>query len=384
MRCSGEESVLRLKATRGDFNGAFGDLGTFLPYVVGAVSVGGLAVTGVLFGFGIFLMAAGLFFGLPMAVQPMKAVAAALLTSSLTPGEIATTGVMLGVLFLILGLTGGIGWLARMMPQSVTAGLQLGLGLAMAFIGLKLMLDGPWLGFAALAAFLVAARVTVVPLLPLAIVAALIAAVASGHLRSADLLQFSMALPAPVLPRFADLPRVLELAVLPQIPLTLANAIIVTAAVSRTLFPGAAARATERNLAVSTGLGNLLLAPLGALPMCHGAGGVVAQSRFGAASAAAPVILGALLITTAFLYGEAAAQLLTAIPLAAAGALLAIAGIDLAISKRLFDARLDCWPVIGATAAITALVNPAVALAVGIAMEAGRRHFFDQRKKAGR
>lgn len=375
---------MRLKATRGDTNGAFGDMGTFLPYVVGAVSVGGLAATGVLFGFGIFLIAAGLFFGMPMAVQPMKAVTAALLTSTLTPSEIATAGVVLGALFLVLGLTGGITWLARMIPQSVTSGLQLGLGFAMAFIGLKLVLDDPWLGFAALAGFVLASRVTAIPLLPLALVAALIASAAFGRLEAPAFMQIGLALPAPVLPRLGDVPRVLELAVLPQIPLTLANAIIVTAAVSSSLFPATTARATERNLSVSTGLGNLLLAPLGALPMCHGAGGVVAQSRFGAKTAAAPVILGAVLLATACLYGDAAGQLLAAIPLAAAGALLAIAGVDLALSRRLFDARLDCWPVIGATAALTAFVNPAVALAAGIAMEAGRGYLLGRRGKADR
>ncbi len=85
--------------------------------------------------------------------------------------------------------------------------------------------------------------------------------------------------------------------------------------------------------------------------MCHGAGGVVSQSRFGAKTAAAPVILGTVLLIMAFLYGDGAGKLLMAIPLPAAGALLTLAGIDLALSRRLIDAKLDCWPVIGATAA---------------------------------
>lgn len=374
---------MRFKPTRSDFNGAFGDMGTFLPYVVAAVSVGGLAATGLLFGFGICLIGAGLFFGLPMAVQPMKAVTAALLTSSLTPSEIATTGVLLGVLFLILGLTGGISWIARRIPQSVTTGLQLGLGLAMAFIGLKLMLKEPWLGFPALVAFIATSRVTTIPLLPLAIVGALIGSVTLGHTEASIFMQLNLSLPALVLPRWSDLPRALELAVLPQIPLTLANAIIVTAAVSSSLFPTIASRTTERNLSISTGLSNLILAPLGALPMCHGAGGVVSQSRFGAKTAAAPVILGTVLLIMAILYGDAAGKLLAAIPLSAAGALLALAGIDLALSRRLFDAKRDCWPVIGATAAITAMFNPAVALGVGIAMEAGRRYVHQRHRRVG-
>lgn len=216
---------MHLKPTRSDFNGAFGDMGTFLPYVVAAVSVGSLAATGMLFGFGICLIGAGLFFGLPMAVQPMKAVTAALLTSSLTPSEIATTGVVLGALFLVLGLTGGISWIARRIPQSVTTGLQLGLGLAMAFIGLKLMLKEPWLGFPALVGFIAASRVTTIPLLPLAIVGALIGSVTLGHTEASIFTQLGLSLPALVLPSWSDLPRALELAVIPQIPLTLANAI---------------------------------------------------------------------------------------------------------------------------------------------------------------
>ena len=76
---------------------------------------------------------------------------------------------------------------------------------------------------------------------------------------------------------------------LPQLPLTLTNAVIVTALVCRDLFPATAARASERNLALSTGVANLVLAPLGAMPMCHGAGGVQAEHRFGARTGVAPI-----------------------------------------------------------------------------------------------
>lgn len=362
-----------MRWSRGDFNGAFGDLGTFLPYVVGAITVGGLGVIGVLFGFGIALIGSGLFYGLPMAVQPMKAVSAVLLTSSLTPSEVATAGMVLGGLFLVLGLTGGISWLARVIPQSITTGLVLGLGLAMVLLGGELMLADPWLGIGALGFFLAASRITAIPLLPVAILLALIVSAVVGVFDPAGLVRFNLTIPSVVLPELADLPRALELAVLPQIPLTISNAIIVTAAVSASLFPDHAGRASNRNLALSTGIGNLLLAPLGAIPMCHGAGGVVAQARFGAKTAAAPILLGGLLLVVAVVYGDAVAILLTTFPLAVAGALLAIAGADLAISRRLLESRPDCWPVIGATALVAAFLNPALALVAGAAMELGRR-----------
>src|ERR1700720_3627977 len=86
-------------------SGACGDLGTFIPHVVGAMTVAGLAPAGVLFGFGVFLISTGLFYGLPLPVQPMKAVSAVILTDGLKPGEVAAAGMMLGLVLLGLGIS---------------------------------------------------------------------------------------------------------------------------------------------------------------------------------------------------------------------------------------------------------------------------------------
>ena len=104
-------------------------------------------------------IATGLFYGLPLPVQPMKAVSAVILTGGLRPGEVAAAGMMIGVVLLILGITGWIGRLARAVPQSVSAGLQLGLGLLMGVLGLKLTLETPWLGFGSLALLFALTRV---------------------------------------------------------------------------------------------------------------------------------------------------------------------------------------------------------------------------------
>ena len=58
---------------------------------------------------------------------------------------------------------------------------------------------------------------------------------------------------------------------------------------------------TPRRFALSSGFGNLVLAPLGALPMCHGAGGLAAHYRFGARSGTAPLLLGLALLALALL-----------------------------------------------------------------------------------
>lgn len=364
--------------------GACGDLGTFIPHAIGAMTVAGLAPAGVLCGFGASLIGAGLFYGLPMAVQPMKAVSAVLLTGQLSPDATAAAGLMLGAVLLLLGTTGLIGRVARLIPQSVAAGLQLGLGLLMGWLGFRMMLETPWIGVPV--AVLLLALPRLVPRLP-AVLLVLPAAVAAGLLSGVTevprIAGFAPGLPPLVLPQdWGAVWRALEFAALPQLPLTLTNAVIITAILCREMFPAQAVRATERNLALTTGIGNLLLAPFGAMPMCHGAGGVIAQHRFGARSGLAPALLGGALLILGLGFAESATGIFAAIPGAAVGALLLVAGTDLALSRRLFDARPHCWPAIGLAAAGTALLNPAIGLAAGWAIEAARGAIGRRRAQA--
>ena len=53
-------------------------------------------------------------------------------------------------MLLALAFSGLIGRLSKAIPQSVVAGLQLGLGATLALLGLDLMMRLPWLGFGAL------------------------------------------------------------------------------------------------------------------------------------------------------------------------------------------------------------------------------------------
>ena len=112
---------------------------------------------------------------LPLPVQPMKAISAVILTGGLRPGEVAAAGIMIGVVLLVLGITGWIGRLARANPQSVSAGLQLGLGLLMGVLGLELILETPWLGFGSLVLLFALTRVPRCPAAPLALAAVIVA-----------------------------------------------------------------------------------------------------------------------------------------------------------------------------------------------------------------
>src|SRR5690349_20638580 len=346
-------------------SGACGDLGTFIPHVIGAITVAGLAPAGVLFGFAAFLIATGLLYRLPLPVQPMKAISAVILTGGLRPGEVATAGIMIGAVLLVLGITGWIGRLARAIPQSVSAGLQLGLGLLMGMLGIKLILETPWLGFGSLALLFALMRVPQCPAAPIALAAAMIAGWVTGKVGIASGGAMTPATPQLIVPTWPEVLCSFELAVLPQLSLTLTYAVIVTASLFRELFPAIGWIASERRLALSSGLANVLLCPFGAMPMCHGAGGLAAQFRFGARTGLAPIIFGAVLLVLALGFADRASALIALIPVDAVGALLIFAGTDLAISRRLFDGKPSCLWVIGATALFTVTINPALGLILG-------------------
>jgi MFS superfamily sulfate permease-like transporter len=354
-----------------ELSGALGDLGTLLPLMLGSIAVVGLAPLPVLAGFALFYIATAWYYRLPIPVQPMKAVAVVLLTAELSPAALAASGVMLGAALLLLGLTGWITRLAHIVPQSVLAGLQLGLGLALALLSLDLMATAPWLAALTLCLLL---GLLLVPHAPSALIG-LVAAIALAPLLGAGgtgLAITAPALPLPSWPSADELREAFALLVLPQLSLTFTNAVLLTALVAGDYFGERAAHVTPRRLSVTSGLANLVLTPLGALPMCHGAGGLAAHWRFGARSGTAPLLLGLGLLALALLPGGLGLGLLAAVPAAALGALLVMAAGELALSRRLFDCRPSCWPVIAVTAAITLWADPIWGLVAGSAAELAR------------
>jgi hypothetical protein len=370
----------------GEVGGAFGDLGTLLPILLGAVAVAGMSAGGVLVGFGAFLLATGLVYRLPLPVQPMKAVGALVIAGGLAPAEVAAAGLAGGLILLVLTLSGATTWAARVVPRSAVLGLQIGVGATMAWIGLGLAWGGPLAAGVALVLLLGLPRLAPrLPVVPITLLVAVLVDVAAGRVLP-PLPSPAFALPILVLPASIDEAwRGLVVGALPQLPLTLANAVLLPALLVRELFPlAAAAQASERRLGLVTGAANAVLAPFGALPMCHGAGGLMAQHRFGARTGWAPALLGALLLALGLLFADDAARLLGTIPAGALGALLLLAGGDLALSRKLIEVRADCRPAIAAAAIATFVLNPAIGLAAGWLVEVVRRLVRPDERPAAR
>ena len=302
-----------LAARLGDLSGAFADLGTFLPLVLGVFAVQNVDPTGLLVGFGVFALA---------------------VISS------------------------------RLLKRK-----SFGVGLYLAWAGLKLILQQPWLGVAALLLLLVLQPTRFRPLAALTVIAAAAVWGSSQSPGSMPALEIAWRLPGFELPGTGAFWESLRDVLLPQLALTLTNATVITAAIAADYFPDDRARITPDRLAMSTGVMNLLLAPLGAFPMCHGAGGLVVQHRFGARTGLAPAIFGMACLVSGLLLGEQALALLALLPMAAIGALLLVAGFNLAISKPLRRASPDRLFVIGLIGISCVLMNVAMGLLVGIVLE---------------
>ncbi|TFH88489.1 benzoate transporter [Billgrantia azerbaijanica] len=356
-RAPATKTRYRLRELGGDVSGAFGDLGTFLPYVIAAVGMGVLAPTPVFLGFAAAYLLVALLYRLPIAVQPMKALGAVLITGGLTAGETAWVGALIGLVLLLLAATPRLTAFARALPQSVVSGLKAGLGLMLGAMALRMMGEGWTLALPALAVLGLSWAWPRGPWALLVVLAALLLAPAAepfGLAPPSDGNGFSV--------------QAVASGLLAQLPLTLLNAVILTAAVARSLYADRTDQLSERRLAASSGLLNLALAPLGAMPMCHGAGGVAAHHRFGARGMVAPLVMAGACALAA-VQGPTVIAWLAAIPAPVVGALLAHAAVELTLSRRLFDARPDCRPVIAATALATLAWGALAGLLAGLAAE---------------
>lgn len=353
----------------GDVSGAFADLGTFLPIVTAVLTLQLIDPTGLFVGFGLFALAVAVFYRRPIPVQPMKAVAAIVIAEQLSAATIAATGLLLGVSILLLTITGLVSFLGKKIPQSVLTGIQLGLGLILASAGIKLVLQDPITGLASIAVLLLLLPTRFKPFAAIMVIIG--TAIWNSIAQSGQLTEITTGLYLPqwIGIDWSDIWRSAESILLPQLALTLTNAMIVTAVIAERLFEGQERPITPNQLGMSTGLLNLLLAPLGAFPMCHGAGGLVVQHRFGARTGLAPAIFGITSLSIGLLLGPNALQLLLLIPIAAVGALLIFAGLDLAMSKELTQGSRDKLPVIIITGLVCLFFNVALGLLAGIVIE---------------
>jgi len=145
---------------------------------------------------------------------------------------------------------------------------------------------------------------------------------------------------------------------IPQLPLSILNSVIAVCKLSSDLFPGKDFSVTS--LSVTVGLMNLVGGWFGAMPCCHGAGGLAGQYKFGGRSGGCVALLGAAKLVLGFVLGSSLAHFFNQFPVGILGVLLLFAGIELAMASRDMNTKEDSFVMLICTA--VSLVGSSAAL----------------------
>lgn len=325
---------------RMEWAGAFGDLGTLIPFVVAYIGMVGMEPFSILFVFGVSLIVCGVYYRTPMPVQPMKAAGAvaatqAAQTAVITPAAVVGASLATGIIWLLLGMTGTARRIAALVPRFVVVGVVLGLGIAFMLEGVKMMATGWLIGTIGLVGTLLLLTNRSIPAMFLLLIfGAVCGAVADPALLqkvSGATIEFRAPAFALADLTWKDFAVGLVFLAVPQLPLTLGNAIMATAEENNRLFPNRAV--TENKLSTSTGLLNLFGASVGGIPMCHGAGGMAGHVAFGARTGGATIILGLILLLLALFLSGSVQMLFSVLPKSILGVILFLTGAQLALGS---------------------------------------------------
>lgn len=147
-------------------------------------------------------------------------------------------------------------------------------------------------------------------------------------------------------PQKADFTFALLVLVLPQIPMTLGNAVIAYTDLSQDYFGDRAKRLTNRKVCLSMALANFFSFIFGGMPLCHGAGGLAAHYRFGARTAGSNIMIGSIFLLLVLLMGRNVVEFFNLLPMSILGVLLLFAGIQLALSIMDLTERKDIFVIL--------------------------------------
>jgi SulP family sulfate permease len=382
-------SFENLKFDRMELAGAFGDLGTLLPIVLGMILINQLSPSAVFLSFGLFYILTGYYYRLPVPVQPLKAVGAIAIAYPAVVSEavISAAGILFGFLLLVFALTGLVDRLAKLFTQPVVRGIQLALGLVFLRKGIELIvrkelfLSGgapDFTGFNINFVLGIVVFAMVLMLLDNKKLPAAIAAVGLGIITGVFFgafkgQHFSLG-PTPIrliLPSLNDFWIAFSMLILPQMPLTIGNACVGTADTCCALFPKSPLlqKTKAGKFALTMGIANLPAGFIGAVPMCHGTGGLAAHYRFGARTGGAPLMIGVVLVLMALLFGESGFLILSAIPNAVLGVLLIFAGLELCPLIRSLKTNEEYFVALLISGISLAVPNMGWAFGIGMAVD---------------
>ena len=324
-----------------EISGSLGDLGTFLPIVIALSEGNQISLSTTLIFTGIYNILTGVFFGIPLPVQPMKAIAAIAVLKSLTAGQTAAAGIFVASCILAFSVSGLLEWFTRVIPIPIVKGIQVGAGLSLVIAaGSKATSSLSWSGPSwadnyawIIVAFLALLLLNLYPRTPYALlitcVGIIFALILLADSRSQQLPGFRPWHPYTQVPRGNDWKVGILDAGVGQLPLTTLNSIVAVTHLAADLLPEVATPSVT-SIGISVAAMNLFGCWFGAMPVCHGSGGLAAQYRFGARSGASIIFLGILKLLIGLILGESLTSLLHKFPIAFLTVMIIAAGLELA------------------------------------------------------
>ncbi|KAI3766694.1 hypothetical protein L2E82_16763 [Cichorium intybus] len=392
-----------------ELGGSVGDLGTYIPIVLALTLVSNLDLGTTLIFTALYNIATGLLFGIPMPVQPMKSIAAVAISEAplLTLSQIAAAGICTASVLLFLGATGLMSFLYRFIPLPVVRGVQLSQGLSFAFTAIKyvrynqdfaankqgdarswLGLDGLIVALSAIIFLIITTgsgetyentepvpgkrrvrrRLQILSSIPAALIVFLIGIILCFIIDPSIFndLQFGPSKFHVLKITWDDMKIGFLRGAVPQIPLSVLNSVIAVCKLSNDLFPEHEASVTA--VSVSVGLMNLVGCWFGAMPVCHGAGGLAGQYRFGGRTGASVVLLGAGKLVLGLLFGNSFVRILNQFPVGILGALLLFAGIELAMASKDMNTKEESFVMLVCAAVSLTGSSAALGFVCGIVL----------------
>jgi len=334
---------MRIRIDRNELAGAFGDIGTDLPLIIGMILATDLDVTSVLVTFGCMQILTAMIYGIPMPVQPLKVVAMIVISQKVAPNIIYGGGLAIGIFMLLLSITGLIDLLAKYTPKVVIRGIQFGLGMNLILIALKEYIPSESVSGYTLAtiSFVVSLILLGNRKYPPAIFIILLGIIYALSFNVKDfsfLNQITLSVPKIYIPVWNDIILGFVLLALPQIPLSLGNSIFATKQIANDFFPEK--NVTVRKIGITYAIINLINPFFGGVPTCHGSGGIVGHYTFGARTGGSVFIYGLIYLIMGLFFSKNFEMIVKFFPLPMLGVILFFEGYSLLLLiKDIIDSK---------------------------------------------
>ncbi|MDD3656099.1 MAG: putative sulfate/molybdate transporter [Atribacterota bacterium] len=305
--------------------GSMGDFGTLFPLAIGYIVICGLNPAGFLVMMGLCNIITGLIYRLPVPIEPMKIIAIVAIAQQWTPSMVYASGFGMGIIWILLALTGIIERISKITPNSVIRGIQVTLGILLMFQAYKMISTNWIISIVAIIIVLLFRQNRYAPAAIILVIIGLFIMLIQGQFDQIS----SPVLSIPAFTTFSlkEVWQTLLLAGFAQVPLTATNATIATSSLIKKYWPEK--KVSEKQLAWNQGIMNIILPFLGGMPTCHGAGGLAGQYYFGARTGGANILEGLIEIFLGLFLSASIASLFSVFPTAIIGTMMFMVGIGL-------------------------------------------------------